>query len=157
MNQIILIRDYKEEATIGRIIKDGKEICKTLERPNLDNAKDDPNTKINESSCIPEGVYSCKKYSSVKYPNTWEVKGVKNRSKILFHSANTINQLLGCIAPCTTIIDQDPKGSQGLIENKWYASQSRDAFKKFSEAMDDEFEIKITSDDSLCEFNASTL
>lgn len=152
MKEIILIREYKKEATIGRIIFDGEQICRTLERPNFDNAKDDPSTKKNESSCIPEGEYICKKYSSPKYPDTWEVVGVKSRSKILFHSANTVDQLMGCIAPCTTIIDQDPKMSQGLTNNRWYASQSRDAFKKFHDKMPDEFKIKITSNEALCKF-----
>lgn len=48
-------------------------------------------------SCIPAGVYTCKAVKSPKHGNTFEVKGVLNRSLILFHKANTIADLLGCI------------------------------------------------------------
>jgi len=147
-----LLRDYKKEATIGTIIdKDGKHICKTLERPNLNNQRDNPSTKENESSCIPEGVYVCKKYSSPKYPDTWEITGVPNRSKILFHTANYINQLLGCVATATTIQDMNPRNDPKLDPAKrWLASQSRDGFAAFKKAMPKEFEIKIVSTKSLC-------
>lgn len=149
--QVQLIRTYHPEATTGYILKDGKEICKTLERPNLNNQKDDPKTNQNESSCIPEGLYVCKKYSSPKCPDTWEVTGVANRSRILFHSANYVSELLGCIATASSIQNMDPKAEGKIaLEKKWLASQSRDAFAKFKAAMPKEFTIKITSDDSLC-------
>lgn len=154
--RLIIIRDYKPEATLGRILFDGREICKTLERPNLHNQKDDPNTKENESSCIPEGIYTCKKYSSAKYPDTWEVTRVPNRSAILFHSANYVNQLLGCIAPCTVIIDMNPKNDPKIpAEKKWMGSQSKDAFATFYKTIggDQEFVLEITSTDSLCKSN----
>ncbi len=150
--QIELIRtDYHPEATVGRILKEGKEVCKTLERPNLNNQRDNPNTKQNESSCIPEGIYKCKKYSSAKYPDTWEITGVANRSAILFHSANYVSQLLGCVATASSIQNMDPK-NEGKVapEQKWLASQSKDAFAKFKAAMPKEFTLLITSERTLC-------
>lgn len=153
IKRFTLIRDYKTEATIGVLIDPatGKHICKTLERPNLSNQKDNPKTAANESSCIPEGVYVCKKYSSAKYPDTWEVTGVPNRDNILFHSANYVSQLLGCIATATTIQDMNPKNDPKQEPAKrWLASQSRDAFAKFKKAMPKEFELEVTSNTTLC-------
>jgi hypothetical protein len=150
LERFTLIRDYKQEATIGTIVnKNGKHICKTLERPNLNNQRDNKATKENESSCIPEGVYVCKKYSSPKYPDTWEIKGVPNRDKILFHTANYVYQLLGCVATAITIQDMNPKNDPKLDPAKrWLASQSRDGFAAFKKAMPKEFEIEITSNKS---------
>lgn len=153
MKEFTLIRDYKPEATIGIIIdqESGKHICRTLERPDLNNQRDNKATKENESSCIPEGIYVCKKYSSPKYPDTWEITGVPNRDRILFHSANYVHQLLGCVATATTIQDMNPKNDNTFDPSKrWFASQSRDAFAIFKKAMPKEFKINITSAKSLC-------
>jgi len=152
MNQYTLIRHYRKEATTGVLItSNGKKICQTLERPNFNNQKDNPNTPQNESSCIPEGTYFCKKYSSKKYPDTWEITGVKGRDSILFHCANYISELLGCIAICNQVIDMNPKEDpkQDPIK-RWLASQSRDGFAKFKKEMPKEFILKIISTDSLC-------
>ncbi len=153
MKRFTLIRDYKQEATIGTMVdqETGKHICKTLERPNRNNQRDNKATKENESSCIPEGLYVCKKYSSPKYPDTWEITGVPNRDKILFHTANYIDQLLGCVATATTIQDMNPKNDPKFDHAKrWLASQSRDGFAAFKKAMPKEFEINIVSIKSLC-------
>ena len=153
---LTLIREYKEEATLGFLKdSDGNDLCRTLERPNLSNAKDDPKTSVNESSCIPEGIYLCKRYSSAKYDKTWEVIGVPGRSKILIHSANTVDQLLGCIATVTTIVDGyilHPKGQYSIQpEKRWFGSSSKDAFNKLSKFIGDEdFMLTITSNKSLC-------
>lgn len=152
-----LIRDYKKEATLG-VLKDsnGIEVCKTLERPNLSNAKDDPKTPVNESSCIPEGIYLCKRYSSPKYPANWEVIGVPGRSKILIHTANTVDELRGCIAPATKIIDGH-KLNTNLIDKipddkRWFGESSKVAFTRLKEfTADEDFILTITSNKTHCE------
>jgi len=48
-------------------------------------------------SCIPAGTYTCKPYSSAKFPKVWEVTNVKDRSAILFHAGNTHADTHGCI------------------------------------------------------------
>lgn len=48
-------------------------------------------------SCIPEGRYLCKRYSSQKYPDTFEITKVPNRSYILFHTGNTDEDTAGCV------------------------------------------------------------
>jgi hypothetical protein len=153
---LTLIRDYKSEATLG-ILKDssGDEICRTLERPNLSNAKDNPKTAKNESGCIPEGIYLCKRYSSPKYPNTWEIIGVPGRSKILIHTANTIDELLGCVATATKIIDSwalYPKEKGSISPDKrWFGESSKKAFTKLKDYIGDEdITLTITSNKTLC-------
>ncbi len=57
----------------------------------------EPNWRNNgPNSCIPTGLYSCKKYSSTKYPDTVEII-VPGRSAILFHGGNIEDHSLGCI------------------------------------------------------------
>lgn len=61
----------------------------TLERP-WDNNQ--PNR-----SCIPPGRYRCQRVRSPKFGNTFEVTNVPERSHILFHSGNTLEDTHGCI------------------------------------------------------------
>ena len=61
----------------------------TLERPWQDNQ---PNV-----SCIPSGRYRCQRVRSPKFGNTFEVTNVPQRSHILFHSGNTLEDTHGCI------------------------------------------------------------
>ncbi len=61
----------------------------TLERRWLNNKPDE--------SCIPVGEYLCKRYSSPKYSNTFEVTGVTGRTGILLHKGNLLGDSHGCI------------------------------------------------------------
>ena len=92
MKTLVLNRTYFKDATIGHLFIAGEDnpVWHTIERPDLDNKRN--------VSCIPEGKYLVKPYSSNKYPDVWEVQDVPNRSKILFHGANWAHQLEGCIA-----------------------------------------------------------
>lgn len=67
----------------------GELVCYTLENPWKDNK---PNV-----SCIPEGSYDVKPYTSGKFPATVEVKRVFQRTHILFHAGNTTKDTKGCI------------------------------------------------------------
>jgi hypothetical protein len=81
------------EGVFGVMIADavrGYPFAVTLELPDLDNQP--------MKSCIPTGSYLCKKFSSAKHPNTFEITGVPFRSAILFHTANVTSELLGCVA-----------------------------------------------------------
>ena len=89
-----LSRTYFPEGTNGKLECEGKLICLTIELPWKNNE-----TKV---SCIPEGKYFIKKRYSKKFQWHLEVLDVKNRSLILFHSANNaLQELNGCIAPVT--------------------------------------------------------
>ncbi len=63
--------------------------CRTLELPWLDNQP--------QISCIPEGVYTCKRFNSAKFGETFHVCDVPGRSGILFHAGNTAKDTRGCI------------------------------------------------------------
>jgi hypothetical protein len=89
-----LSRTYFPDGTNGKLECEGKLICLTIELPWKSNE-----TKV---SCIPEGKYFIKKRYSKKFQWHLEVLDVKNRSLILFHSANNaLQELNGCIAPVT--------------------------------------------------------
>ena len=61
----------------------------TLERPWEDNKQ--------SVSCIPAGRYQCRKIRSPKFGDTYEVCDVPERSHVLFHKGNTIDDTQGCI------------------------------------------------------------
>ena len=54
-------------------------------------------TLENDEYAIPPGMYQLKKYSSAKYPKTFEVVGVPGRTKILLHKGNIEDHSKGCI------------------------------------------------------------
>ena len=61
----------------------------TLEPPWRDNQEN--------VSCIPPGRYRCERIRSPKFGWTFEVKNVPNRTHVLFHSGNTLEDTHGCI------------------------------------------------------------
>jgi len=78
-------------------------------------------------SCIPEGSYKLKlgEYHRGGYP-AYEVMDVPNRSLIKIHIGNTIDDVVGCIAPGKAL---------GYIERKWAVTGSKKAFGEFMDAM----------------------
>lgn len=64
-------------------------ICLTLEDPWLDNM---PNI-----SCIPSGLYICRRTESPKFGEVYEVTNVVGRVGVLFHKGNTMHDTQGCI------------------------------------------------------------
>lgn len=157
--EITLIRDYQPEATKGRLLCDGKEIVKTFERPRFHGVekfrRDNPSTKINESCCIPEGTYKVKwTYSNRFKKDTFEIMNVTGGWQgVRIHCANWVEELQGCIAPCITIQDMNPKNDPKIpASKKWMASQSKDALDKLLKFLGDtkEFTLVITSEETLC-------
>lgn len=110
---------YTPHGVFGRIIIPEFE-CFTVERPWLDNKP--------RQSCIPEGVYDLKLgvYNRGGYP-AYEVMDVPGRSLIKIHVGNTIDDVVGCIAPGKAL---------GFLERKWAVSSSKKAFGEFMAAMD---------------------
>lgn len=78
-----------DTGTFGVFSDDKGPFAVTVELPWRDNAK--------MVSCIPAGKYLCKRVKSPKHGDTFEITGVPGRSSVLFHKANTIADLLGCI------------------------------------------------------------
>ncbi len=90
MKILELIRlEETEQGTIG-VLKINKTVfCFTLEPPDLEN-------RVNKSS-IPAQQYTVKPYSSQNYPDIYEIINVPDRSYVLFHPGNTVDNTAGCI------------------------------------------------------------
>lgn len=110
---------YTPYGVFGRFIMPEFE-CYTVERPWRDNKQ--------RESCIPEGRYALKlgMYNRGGYP-AYEVLNVPNRSLIKIHVGNTIDDVIGCIAPGKAL---------GYMERKWAVSSSKKAFKELMAVMD---------------------
>ena len=138
---LTILRKYHSQGTTGKLISD-KVIFRTLERPNLSNQQDNPNTKQNDSSCIPEGIYKVVPDKTGRF-QYFKVLDVLNRSNIEIHPANSIEDLLGCIG-----IGED------IQENKYgfrfWLTNSRISCQKLLKDYPDGFTLKITSEDSEC-------
>lgn len=93
---LTLRRKYGALGTNGTICFQGEQICHSIELPDRNN--------IPRISCIPMGQY---KLVKKRYPRHGEQIGISHvlgREAILIHAANNaLEELLGCIAPVTTL------------------------------------------------------
>lgn len=135
-----IIRAYYPDATTGILLSpDGQKICLTLERP-WNNNKKATNFINNDSSCIPEGIYQVRKYSSAKFSDVWEILNVKDRTKILIHSANFVGQLLGCISVGSKIIENFKY--QEVAHPHWITNSGQ-TLKNLRSILPNEFTLEI--------------
>lgn len=106
------IGDPKQTEGVLYLIKDNKIIfeCKTLELPWLNNKR--------RVSCIPAVKCKAVKHVSPKFGNCLWIKNVPNRSEILIHPANYVQQLLGCIALGNKHIDINRDGLIDVADSK---------------------------------------
>lgn len=81
--------EQSDEGTFGVLRLDGKAYCVTLEPPEKGNARN--------ISCIPEGVYECRRFRSPRFGETFEVVDVPQRTSILFHAGNVVEDTSGCV------------------------------------------------------------
>lgn len=89
MNKILLKREIiSNKAILGILYKEGKEIARTLENPDLGN--------MPKISCIPTGTYKCVKDNTGKF-QWWKVLNVKGRRDVEIHQGNTTKDTEGCI------------------------------------------------------------
>ena len=126
------MRGYQtDEVTIGLLHIEGinhKPIF-TLENPWKNNK-----TNI---SCIPKKLYFCAPYSSKKYPDTYQVMDVKDRTYILIHVGNLEKDTKGCVLLGL---------SAGRINGEAAVLESRKAVAYFKELIGDEDFILNISD-----------
>ena len=87
--KLIIYRTYQKDSTLG-LANYGFFRAYTLELPNLDNQED--------ISCIPEGLYACRKHQSPSNGHCIEIINVKDRTNVQIHKANFLQDILGCIA-----------------------------------------------------------
>lgn len=89
MRLLLIRKDTSQDGTDGVLTLPSGFKINTLELPWLDNAKD--------ISCIPFGIYQCKKIVSPRFGETFEVCDVPSREHILFHKGNKLTDSKGCI------------------------------------------------------------
>lgn len=124
-------KKYSTTSTLG-ILYDAydKEICRTLENPWRNN--------LPSISSIPEGIYTCKKFSGNKYKDVWELQGVPGRSAILIHNGNIERHTRGCI-----LVGQ----KWGFLGEDEAVLASMDTLARLREILPDEFELEIVRSD----------
>lgn len=98
---VTLTRVQKFTGTFGILAIDDFPLCVTLERPWLNNEPD--------TSCIPDGHYSCIPHDSPSHPSCWEITGVAGRSAILIHVGNFIGDSEGCVLVGTSFLGTAPQ------------------------------------------------
>lgn len=98
MEELVILRTYKDQYTTGDIYIDNKLFCNTLELLDLKNQKN--------VSCIPEGTYTAQVQKHAKKGFIIRIDGVRNRTGILVHTGNDICDTQGCILVGTLVINQ---------------------------------------------------
>jgi hypothetical protein len=86
---LLRIEDNFKYGVFGNLLIGPWIFCVTLEPKEYENK---PNI-----SCIPPGNYVCERIISPKFGTTYEVTGVPDRSNILFHAGNIVEDTSGCI------------------------------------------------------------
>lgn len=108
---LVLRRIYGEQGTNGTIYFQGEKICHTIELPDRNNTP--------RLSCIPEGRYKLEKRKYTKHGEQIGIPAVLGREAILIHAANNaMKQLLGCIAPVTTLTGEGRGAESGKALDK---------------------------------------
>lgn len=80
---------YRPDCTLGVMSCEGTPLCLTLE--------DAWNFNASNVSCIPPRMYNVQKYTSKRFPDTFEITNVPGRSYILIHAGNTELDTEGCV------------------------------------------------------------
>jgi hypothetical protein len=119
MKTLTIKRFYLPNSTLGRISNEaGTVICYTIERPYLHNER--------VISCIPEGLYSCVIEYHDRLKKVYRLLDVPNRSGILIHAANRVEELKGCIAPVSEITRlTEGSGSMKALQSIFDETQSQ--------------------------------
>ena len=122
--------EYAEDGTFGIIKINGAIHCHCVELPWRNNVQD--------ISCIPEGIYYCKRMLTSRGRGTFQVMDVAGRTGVLFDIANRAAELLGCIGIGIRF---------GKVNNERAVISSKTAMKNFMTALKpyNSFMLKITS------------
>jgi hypothetical protein len=128
--EVILKRVIKSnKAILGIMYLDGKELCRTLENPWLNNHSN--------ISAIPEGEYICKAFSGKKYKNVWEITDVEGRTYVLIHNGNLEKHTEGCI-----LVGK----KWGFLRNELAVLSSVRTLRKLRKKLPSDFSLKIISE-----------
>lgn len=118
---------HNHDGTFGVLVDGNVPFCLTLERQWMQNQKG--------KSCIPTGIYMCRRINSPKFGDTFQVLDVPKRTHILFHKGNIDDDSHGCIL----------LGEQyGILGESNAILASGQAFKEFLNRLEDENEFLLT-------------
>jgi len=87
--RLVRVEENYQFGTFGNWIIGSEAFCVTLEPADLENRRN--------VSSIPAQQYFCERYSSDKYPNTFQIMNVPDRDKVLIHAGNWIEDTEACI------------------------------------------------------------
>jgi len=118
---------YNKERTFGVLKENKVPFCLTLELPWKDNKP--------YISCIPSGEYICKRFTRPSGVFTWEITKVPGRTLILFHIANLVRDLQGCVGTGEEF---------GILKNEPAILSSGRAFAEFMRLTKDYEEFPLT-------------
>ena len=105
-----LIRLRSGEDFIGGVlVVRGEVVAQTLELPWLGNRR--------RVSCIPCGEYVMERIESPKFGEVYEIQGVENRSEILIHKGNNVDDTSGCILVGSSRVGGDLYGSRVAFDD----------------------------------------
>lgn len=135
MIQVTLKRKYLDLATIGTLHVTDVPICSILELPWKDN-------KVGES-CIPEGVYRVELHDSPAHGKCFILVDVKDRTFILFHIGNWVDNTKGCLLPGLESYLLNGTGDDKDIVVSAWVSHSGDAMELLLEKFTEAFELTI--------------
>ena len=127
MHKLIIDRAYKKDFTIGLVEVEGFR-CFSLELPWKNNGQN--------VSCIPPGVYDCKKIVSPSLGECFEIQNVRARTYIRAHKGNFTYQIKGCVlfGDSLKYIDGD-----SIVD----VANSSATFDKLMSLLPDEFVLEI--------------
>lgn len=115
-----------DHGTFGVLLEGAIPFAVTLEPPWRDN-------KENES-CIPDGMYRCKRVLSAKFGDTFEIIDVEGRELIRFHWGNDEDDTLGC-----PLIGEE----FGILKGKPAILRSGKGFDEFMQRLEGENEFAL--------------
>jgi len=86
--EIIRVEDSYQYGVFGILLISTEIFCVTLEPPEFENMKN--------FACIPAGQYECVRILS-RFGTTYEIINIPNRTKVLFHPGNRVEDTEGCV------------------------------------------------------------
>ena len=137
MKYLDVIRlEYGDDGIIGMLRFDNKIL------PNMYTLELPYNKNLPYISSIPVGHYEAQIVTSPMHGDAISLLNVPNRTHILFHIGNTIDDLQGCIAVGNSIGD-DIKNSRGLIRDRGLMRSKRALGKLIKLLLPEDFGVRI--------------
>jgi len=125
--EIIRLEENFQFGTFGALRIQKKVFCSTLEPPDVEN--------VRNISSIPEQQYMCERHISPKFHETFLIKDVPMRDKVLFHAGNVVEHTKGCVILGRT---------WGVLEGNRAVLNSGNTFKAFMKVMKDHQQFHLT-------------